>query len=80
MGLTEARLLKAVIVECYLDSELVVRQMKGEYKVKNKNIRPLYQQAVGLIKSFQQVTFNHVPREKNEEADKLVNEAVDREV
>jgi len=80
LGLTAAKALQVPRLECYLDSELIVRQMRGEYKVKNKNIQPLYTEAINLVKNFQQVIFKHVPREKNQEADKLVNEAIDNKI
>jgi ribonuclease HI len=61
----------------YADSELVVKQIQGEYQVKNENIRPLYQGAqrwIALIPSF---SISHVRRELNKEADKLANLAMD---
>jgi ribonuclease HI len=61
----------------YADSELVVKQIQGEYQVKNENIRPLYQRAqrwIALIPSF---SISHVRRESNKEADKLANLAMD---
>ncbi len=61
----------------YADSELVVKQIQGEYQVKNENIRPLYQHAqrwIALIPSF---AISHVRREFNKEADKLANLAMD---
>lgn len=61
-----------------LDSELVVKQIKGEYKIKNEELKKLYvlikELLAGLKGNF---TFIHVPREKNKEADRLVNEAID---
>jgi len=80
LGLSEAKALGAEEADCYLDSELVVRQMKGEYKVKNKNIRPLYSVAVNMVKNFKKIIFFSIPREDNEAADELVNEAIDEEV
>jgi len=77
LGLRWAKSLRAVEVRCCLDSELVVKQMRGEYKVKNPNVKPLYEKAVALTGSFAAVSFSHVSREKNKEADKLVNEAID---
>lgn len=62
----------------YSDSELVVKQIRGEYKVKNENIRPLYERAqrwIGVIPDF---SIEHVRREKNTDADALANEAMDR--
>ena len=52
-------------VFCFLDSELVVRQLNGEYKVKNEGIRPLYNQVKSLSKSFHEINFRHIPREQN---------------
>ncbi len=60
------------------DSELLVRQMKGQYRVKNPGLQPLYQEARALVERFDRVTFEHVPREMNRDADRLANEAMDR--
>lgn len=76
-GLTRARELAATVVDIRMDSELVVRQLKGEYKVKNENMKPLYGQATALLKTFSRYTIQHVRREQNAEADKLVNQALD---
>lgn len=59
------------------DSELLVKQMNGQYKVKNEGLRPLYQKANELRKHFAQVTIKHVYREQNSQADALCNEAMD---
>jgi ribonuclease HI len=59
------------------DSELMVKQMNGQYKVKNEGLRPLYQQASALRKQFESVTIKHVYREQNSQADALCNEAMD---
>jgi probable phosphoglycerate mutase len=59
------------------DSELLVRQMKGEYRVKNPGLQPLYEQACALVKQIGRVRFEHVRRELNKEADRLANEAMD---
>ncbi|MEA3457226.1 MAG: ribonuclease HI family protein [Candidatus Thermoplasmatota archaeon] len=61
----------------YSDSELLVRQMNGRYKVKNKNLKELFDQVQKLQKSFQKVVFTHVRREYNVIADQLANEALD---
>lgn len=60
------------------DSELMVKQMNGQYKVKNEGLRPLYQQASALRKQFESVVIKHVYREQNAQADALCNEAMDR--
>ncbi len=60
-----------------MDSELIVRQMKGEYKVKNQGLAPLFIKAYNLTHRFKSANFSHVPREINKEADRLVNKAID---
>lgn len=67
----------ATTVECFLDSELVVEQMSGRYKVKNGGLKPLFQEAHGMAQAFSGVTFRHIPREQNKQADALVNTALD---
>ena len=59
------------------DSELLVNQMSGKYKVKEPHLKELYLQGKQLIKQFTTVTFQHVPREENQEADKLANQGID---
>lgn len=62
-----------------LDSELVVRQLRGEYRVKHSGLQPLYQRAVRLLEGFEKVEIGHVPREENTVADRLVNRVLDQE-
>ena len=62
----------------FSDSELLVRQINGEYKVKSENIRPLYQQAFELLGQFRNWKVRHVMRAENSQADGLVNQALDR--
>lgn len=76
-GLEKAKELKAIEVECILDSELVVKQLQGEYKVKNKELAPLFVKVYNLSLQFRKVVFRHVLRAENKMADKLVNEALD---
>ena len=59
------------------DSELLVKQMKGQYRVKNQGLQPLYEEAVSLTRRIGRVTFEHVRREFNKDADRLANEAMD---
>lgn len=59
------------------DSELMVKQMRGEYKVKNPGILDLYREAKQLQRAFTAVEFRHIPREQNKRADQLCNEALD---
>jgi ribonuclease HI len=60
------------------DSELMVRQIKGIYKVRNENLRPLYERARSLIRKLDYFEIGHVLRGKNKDADRLANEAMDR--
>lgn len=59
------------------DSELVVRQMSGEYKVKHPDMIPLHREASALMRRFEKATLSHVRREQNREADRLANQALD---
>jgi probable phosphoglycerate mutase len=59
------------------DSELLVKQMNGEYRVRNPGLQPLYEQARTLARQIGRVRFEHVRREFNQEADRLANEAMD---
>lgn len=64
-------------VNCFLDSELVVKQLMGLYKIKHQELKPLADQVKQVLKDFDYYTFTAVPRAKNKIADKLVNEALD---
>ncbi len=68
---------KVKAVQVFCDSELLVKQMKGLYKVKAPQIQPLYLKAKQLVSQFDKVDFNHVRRELNKEADALANQALD---
>ena len=60
-----------------MDSELIVRQMQGVYKIKEPALQVLAKQVLALTNHFNKITYRHVVREKNKEADKLVNQAID---
>ena len=77
-ALQKAVSLGASEVACFLDSELVVRQLNREYKVKNKDLAPLFLAVYNLSLGFKKISFHHIPREQNKEADRLANEAMDR--
>lgn len=62
-----------------LDSELIVRQLQGAYRVKAPHLKPLFQQARELLSRFQAVDIAHVPRAQNRVADQLANEAIDQD-
>lgn len=64
-------------VECFMDSELVCKQLKREYRVKDADLAPLFLKIWNLSVGFKKITFTHIRREKNKEADALVNEAID---
>lgn len=64
-------------IECNLDSELVVKQLNGQYKVKNENIIPLHKKVETLKKEFKSISFVHVRREFNKHADRMVNIILD---
>lgn len=64
-------------VEVRMDSELIVKQMRGEYKVKDANLKRLHARAKEALVGFSSAQFVHIPREENAEADALVNEALD---
>lgn len=78
MALEKAKELGAAEIQCFLDSELVVKQLNREYKVKNQELAPLFLKIHNLSITFKKISFTHVPREKNKEADVLANEAMDR--
>lgn len=67
------------VVGVYADSELLVKQSRGEYKVKEPGLQDLFMELWNLRLDFKKVTFEHVMRENNKEADKMVNYALDRE-
>jgi len=62
-----------------LDSELVVKQMRGEYRVKHADLQPLHRRAQALLRRFEHVDIKHVPRKQNVLADRLVNHVLDQE-
>ena len=76
-GLEKALELAVDEVDVVSDSELLVRQMTGQYKVKNEALRKLSLKAAALARQLRRVTYRSVPREHNELADRLVNEALD---
>jgi len=77
LGLERARELGAREVEVLADSELMIRQLSGAYKVKAENLKPLHGEALALLRSFDRVKLVHVPREQNREADEMSNRAID---
>ena len=78
-ALEVARQIGAKRLTVFSDSELLVKQINGQYKVKSEQIRPLFRQAVDLINEFEDCKVKHVTRDKNKQADELVNQALNLE-
>jgi ribonuclease HI len=76
-ALERAKVLGLKRVHVHSDSELLVKQIGGEYRVKNEDLKWLFDEAKGLMKEFQSVRLTHVPREQNKRADELCNQALD---
>ena len=70
---------KKMSVEVRMDSELVMRQLTGVYRVETEHLFPFFMAIWNLRLDFHEVIFTHVPREKNKDADRMVNEALDKE-
>ncbi|EKD52119.1 MAG: ribonuclease H [uncultured bacterium] len=77
LALTKLTELQADCIMLRADSELMIKQLKGEYRVKNANMVPLFRKAQVLLKNFSSVQFEHVPRAQNKIADGLANQAID---
>jgi ribonuclease HI len=77
LGLELARRLGATEVDVVNDSELVARQIGGQYKVKHAGLRPLFLDAIKALRGFDRWSVRNVPRAENKRADGLVNEALD---
>ncbi len=77
LGLEEAKKMGVSEVDFFLDSELAVKQLNREFKVKNEELGKLFIRIYNLEQGFKRVTFSHVPREMNKLADELANQAMD---
>ena len=77
LGLARARALGAGEVEVVNDSELIAKQVNGQYKVKHPDMKPLHAAAIEALKAFDRWTVRSVPRAQNAAADALVNQALD---
>jgi ribonuclease HI len=78
LGLERARELGLHTIEFRIDSMLVVNQLRGVYKIKNRELWPINERIVALTDTFERVRFTHVPRELNQQADSLVNVLLDQ--
>jgi len=79
IGLEAAVELGVRRLDVRMDSELVVKQVRGEYRVKHESLQPLHRKALALLRQFERVDIKHVPRKLNKLADGLVNAVLDRE-
>jgi ribonuclease HI len=78
LGLREAKRLGGDVLQIFTDSELLERQMKGIYRVKNLNLKSLHNAVMQNLKIFSSFEIESIPREKNQEADRLANRAIQR--
>ena len=78
LGLNEAKRLGAARLTVKMDSELIVRQLEGKYRVKAPGLKPMYAEAKRLLQGFASATILHVRREFNKRADELANQAMDQ--
>lgn len=67
----------ATRLKIFADSELMVKQVRGEYRVKNDGIKPLHQEVMTLLRGMGKYSIDYIPRERNKRADKLANLAID---
>ncbi len=80
LGLEEAKKRQISNIDVYMDSLLVINQMRGSFKVRNRDLWPIHAAIKDLVKDFKHITFTHVPRELNKLADAAVNRALDEEL
>ncbi len=78
VALKEALVLKATEIDVKTDSELMYKQIIGEYKVKHEGIKPLFDEVMQLKSGFKLAKFAHIPREQNKEADALTRKAMNK--
>jgi len=78
-ALQEALILKAEQVKFYTDSELMYKQVTGEYKIKSANLKFLYEQVKHLLTGFKKIDIEKIPREKNKEADRLASDILKKQ-
>jgi len=80
IGLEKAKEIGAEIVEMRMDSELAVKQLNGQYRVRDQGLAERFLEVFNLRSSFRKITFQHIRREFNKEADAIVNEVLDKEL
>ena len=80
LGLREAKRLGGKSLQIFTDSELIERQVKGVYRVKNLNLKALHKRVIQNLKEFSSFEIESIPREENQEADRLANQAIQRRI
>ena len=80
LALEECLKIGAKEIDVYMDSLLVINQLKGIFKVKNRDLWPIHDSIQKLSKGFKHINFSHVPREFNKQADSAVNRAIDEQL
>jgi ribonuclease HI len=80
LALREAERLKGEHIQIFTDSELVERQIKGIYRVKDLGLKALHNRVLQDLKTFSSFEIESIPREENEEADRLANQAIERRI
>jgi len=80
LGLQQAKKLGAESIRIFTDSELIERQVKGIYRVKEPRLRLLHQKVMESLKAFASFEMESIPRQENQEADLLANQAIEREI
>jgi len=78
LGLKRAKAMGIRELDVYSDSELLVKQLSGEYQVKADNLKPLHEEARQLLQGFTDIAVSHIPREENQAADEMSNRAIDQ--
>ena len=76
LGLQQALARGVQVIRIYMDSELLVRQLNGDYRVKNQRLKIFFNQVQDLLMKFLKYDIIHIPREENREADQMANEAI----
>lgn len=80
LGLRHALKHEATELEVLADSQLLIRQLAGVYRVRNAGLMPLYEEAKRLLRQFKKVELRHIPREQNSAADEMSNRAIDEKM
>jgi len=80
LGLKEAKRLGGEALQIFTDSELVERQIKGVYRVRDLDLKALHQAVLENLKTFSSIKIDSIPREENKEADRLANQAIQRRI